>query len=696
MAEKKVIKMESQFGRDNLIVEAGKLALLADGSVTMQYGDTKVLATVVVSDKPRENAGFFPMSVDFEEKWYATGKISGSRFVKREGRTSELGILRARLIDRPIRPLFPNGYYNDVQIIIIVLSADEINDPGILGINAASAALSISGAPFDGPVGAARIGLIDGKFITNPTTEERETSELDLIIAGTKEAILMVESGAKEISEAKMLEALDYGHKAIQSSIELQEKLKKEVSKKGKDFSLVLSDEEVFQAIDKYLANKLGAAIRHTDKYTRQGAIDALENEVIEELSDKYEEELISQAFEKVIKGELRRAILEEEIRPDGRKLNEIRPVSCELDLSPRAHGSGLFTRGQTQILSIATLGSPGKAQTVESMDQDFNKKFMHYYNFPPFSVGETKPLRGPSRRDIGHGALVERSIKQVLPDETDFPYVIRVVSETLGCNGSSSMGSVCGTSLALMAAGVPIKPVSGIAMGLISKNGDIREGYKILSDIQGAEDFAGDMDFKIAGTKKGITALQMDIKVTGLNLKILEETMAQAKEGRDHIMQKMLEVIPESRADLSKYAPRLTTLKIDPDKIRVVIGKGGEMINKIIDETGVEIDIEDDGTVIIASVNAEDAKKAISWIEALTEEPKVGKTYEAKVVKIMEFGAFVEFMPGREGLVHISKLADHRVENVADEVKEGEIIKVKLMEVDSMGRNNLSRKDAS
>jgi len=695
MVENKVLKLETDLGGQKLTVETGKLALLASGAVTMQYGDTVVLATAVVSAKEREGIDFFPLTIDFEERWYATGKISGSRFIKREGRASELGILRARLTDRPIRPLFPKGYKNDVQVVITVLSADEINDPGILGINAASAALSISGAPFEGPVGAVRVGLIDGKFITNPTTEEREASILDLIIAGTKEAILMVEAGAKEVDEKTMLKALDYGHKAMQTSIELQEKLKKEVGKEVKTAELK-ENSEIFSALDKFLINKLGQAVRHQDKYARQDAIDSLESEILEEFGEEYDKEEIVATFDKIIKAEIRRAILEEEARPDGRGLKDVRQVDCEVDLSPRAHGSGLFTRGQTQILSVATLAAPSKAQFVESMDQDFQRRFMHYYNFPPFSTGEAKPMRSPGRREIGHGALAERAIAQVLPEQTEFPYTIRVVSETLSCNGSSSMGSVCGTTLALMAAGVPLKePVAGIAMGLISKDGDIKQGYKILSDIQGAEDFAGDMDFKVAGTKNGITALQMDIKVKGLTLTVLEEAMEQAKEGRAYIMSKMLEAIKEPREELSQYAPRLTTLKINPDKIRVVIGKGGEMINKIIEETGVEIDIEDDGTVIIASTNGEAAQKAIKWIESLTEEPTIGKVYDAKVVKIMDFGAFVEFMPGKEGLVHISRLAEHRVENVADEVKEGEMIKVKLLEIDTQGRAVLSKKDA-
>ncbi|MCL5093936.1 MAG: polyribonucleotide nucleotidyltransferase [Patescibacteria group bacterium] len=693
--QKKEIKLTASFGGKEILVETGKLAQLADGSVVVRCNDSVILATVVIKKEVDEEKDYFPLSVEFQDKWYATGKISGSRFIKREARPSELATLRSRMIDRPIRPMFPKGFMNDTQLIVTPLSLDDSIDPAVLGLLAASGALMLTGAPFEGPLAAVRVGRVAGQFIANPSAEQMADSDLDILVAGTKEAITMIEGGGKEIPEDELANALEFAHGSMQPAIELQNKLVAELNVRPMEFTLVKAEEDAYKAVSDFLAGKLGESIRHKDKIARSLLIANLEDEVLTILADQYEEAQISQAFEKAIKEEVRRAVLEEGVRPDHRKFDEIRPLSSEVGLLPRTHGSGLFQRGQTQILSTVTLASPSKAQIVESMNQDFEKRFMHHYIDTPASYGETGRI-GPGRRAIGHGYLAERALEAVLPSETDFPYTIRVASEVLSCNGSSSMGSVCGGSLALMDAGVPISAhVAGVAMGLITTDGDLSKKYVILTDIQGAEDFAGDMDFKLAGTRKGATAIQMDIKVKGLTIDFLKEVIKQSKEARMKILDVMEAAIKEPRAEISKYAPRLTTLHISPDKIRLVIGKGGETINKIIEETGVEMDIEDDGTVVIASTDEEAARRAVSMVEALTEEPTVGKIYEAKVVKIMDFGAFVEFMPGKEGLVHISKLADHRVEKVTDEVKEGETIKVKLIEIDEMGRYVLSRKDA-
>jgi polyribonucleotide nucleotidyltransferase len=691
----KVSTFETDFNGTKMVFEVGKMGLLTDGAVVAKYNDSVVLATVVISKKVKEGQDFFPLSVEFQDKWYATGKISGSRFIKREGRPSELAILRSRMIDRPIRPMFPKGYLNEVQIIVSPLSLDYSIDPAVLGLNAASAALMLTGAPFEGPLAAVRIGQIDGKFVINPTKEQEEQSDLDLLVAGSEEAITMIEGGAKQISEEKIAEALELAHKAMQPSIKVQKDLCSKLCVKEQDYSLVLPDEAAYKEISRYLSSKLGEAVRHHDKIARNLMISSLEDEVQTEFVDKYEEADITAAFEKVIKSEVRRSILEEGIRPDHRKMDQIRDLSSEVGLLRRTHGSGLFQRGQTQILSTVTLGSPSKAQMVESMDQDFNKRYMHHYVDTPASYGETGRI-GAGRRAIGHGYLAERALEAVLPNENDFPYTIRVVSEVLSCNGSSSMGSVCGSSLALMDAGVPIKAqIAGIAMGLITTEGDLSKKYEILTDIQGAEDFAGDMDFKLAGSRAGITAIQMDIKVKGLTIKFLREVIDRATKARLQILDVMDAAIKMPRTELSKFAPRLTSFQINPDKIREVIGKGGEVINKIIAETGVEIDIEDDGTVIVAAVEGEAAQKAVDWIKSIVAEPEVGKVYQGKVVKIMDFGAFVEFMPGKEGLVHISQISKDRVEKVTDVLKEGQEVTVKLTEIDSQGRNNLSMKAA-
>lgn len=677
-------------------VETGKIGKMASGSAVFGLNDSLVMANVIVSGKVDENKDYFPLMVDFEDKWYATGKISGSRFIKREARPSELAMLRSRMIDRPIRPMFPKGYMNEMQIVVTPLSIDESVDPVVLGLNAASTALMLSGAPFEGPLAMVRVAKVEGKIVANPTYAEMAASSADVLVAGTEEAITMIEAEAKEIPEDEFAEMLETAHEKIKEFIELQKALIAEVKVKEQEYRLLLPAEETYSAVSKFLADKLGEAVRHEDKNTRKNILADLEDSVSEQFAESFEEKDIKAAFDKAIKNEVRRAILEDGIRPDGRKMDEIRALDSEVDVLPRTHGSAIFTRGATQVLSIVTLASPGKAQIVESMDQDFEKKFMHHYSDAPYSYGDIGRL-GPGRRAIGHGYLAEKALLGVYPVENDFPYTVRVVSEILSCNGSSSMGSVCGASLALAAAGVPIKKhVAGIAMGLITEDGSLNSKYEVLTDIQGAEDFAGDMDFKAAGTREGLTAFQLDIKIKGLTIEFIKGVLAQAKDARSKILEVMEGAIAGPRVEMSKYAPRLTTLHIRPEKIRTVIGKGGEMINKIIAETGVEIDIEDDGTVVIAAVNGEDAKKAIDWIKSLTDEAEIGKVYNGKVVKIMDFGAFVEFMPGQEGLVHVSQIADERVEKVTDYLKEGQEVKVKLVAIDDMGRNNLSMKAVS
>jgi polyribonucleotide nucleotidyltransferase len=688
---------ETEFCGHTLTIETGKMAFLADGAVTVRYGDTLVLGTAVMANTPRPGIDFFPLLIDYEERMYASGKISGSRFIKREGRASEQATLTSRLIDRPIRPLFPKGFRNDVQGIATVLSADLVYSPDIIAMIAISTALSISGAPFDGPVAGVRVGRIDGKLVAYPTAAEMLTSDLDLVVAGTKDAIMMVEAGAEEVDEATMVEAIELAHQSIQPVIALQEQIKSELAAPAKEYELHHHNQEAEVILADYLKDRLGEAIRHENQYLRHDAIKNLRREVVEkyggEEDGRFNSDDLETAFEKVIDKEIRRAILEEKARPDGRDPEQIRPISAEVGLIPRAHGSGLFTRGTTQILNIATLASTSYAQMIDTMEQDTTKRYMHHYNFPGYSTGEVRPMRSPGRREIGHGALAERALLPVIPSVEDFPYTIRTVSEAVSSNGSTSMASVCGSTLSLMDAGVPIKkPVAGIAMGLVMGEGD---NHVILSDIQGAEDFAGDMDFKVAGTEDGITALQMDIKVKGITPKVMKQALAQAHGGRAHIMAKMMAVIDTPRAELAPHAPRISKMMISPEDIKLVIGKGGETINKIIAETGVEIDIEDTGLVMIASTSGEAAKAAIEWIERLTARPEVGKVYHGKVVKIMEFGAFVEFMPGKDGLVHISQIADHRIDKVTDVLKEGDEVSVKLVEIDDKGRLNLSMKAA-
>ncbi len=692
----KTREFKTEFCGRELIIETGKMGFLADGAVTVRYGDTVVLGTAVVSNQPRDGVDFFPLLIDYEERFYASGKISGSRFIKREGRASEHATLSARLIDRPIRPLFPKGYRHDVQSVAMVISADLEYASNIIAMTAVSAALSLSGAPFEGPVAGVRVGMIDGELVAFPSEEQMKGSKLDLTVAGTKDAIMMVEAGANEVDEETMIAAIELAHKSIQPVIKLQEEMVKELGAKEKPYELMLPNADLVAAASNFLADKLGPAVRHQDHYVRHDALRNLKAETVEHFAENYEKADIEVAFGKVVDMDIRRGILEDGERPDGRKTTEVRPISAQVGLLPRTHGSALFTRGTTQALNVTTLASTSYAQLIDTMEEDTTKRYMHHYNAPGYSSGEVKPMRSPGRREIGHGALAERALLPVIPTVEDFPYTIRTVSEILSQNGSSSMASVCGSTLSLMDAGVPIlKPVSGIAMGLVTDH-EKPGKYVILSDIQGAEDFAGDMDFKVAGTKDGITALQMDIKVKGITPEIMSKALAQAKVGRAHILAKMMEVLDAPRAEMSPFAPRISKLMISPDKIKDVIGKGGETINRIIAETGVEIDIEDSGLVMIASVDADGAERAIEIIRGLTEDPEVGTIYTGTVVKLMDFGAFVNIMPGKDGLVHISQMSDKRVEKVADVVKLGDKVRVKLQEIDAQGRLNLSMKAVS
>lgn len=683
----------TDLGGRTLTIETGKIAKQTNGSVLVRYGDTAVVVAVTGTDTPREGVDFFPLTVDFEEKMYAVGKIPGG-FLRREGRPAETAILTSRLIDRPIRPMFPEGYHNDVQIVATAVSVDPDNAPDIPAMIGASCALSISDIPFEGPIAGVRVGLIDGQFIVNPTVEQAAVSEMNLCVAGTKDAILMVEAGAKEVSEETMLDAIWFAHGEIKKLVEFQEKIQAEVGKPKMEVPVYTPPAELVEEIRLYGEDKLKAALMDADKLHREKMVDEVKMEIAEHFSELYPDNAVDVAYitQKLIKAVVRHTISVDKIRPDGRALDEVRPISCEVGLLARPHGCSLFTRGQTQVLNCLALAPLREAQTLDGLGTELVKRYIHHYNFPPYSVGETKPLRSPGRREIGHGALAERGLLPVIPSEEEFPYTIRLVSEVLESNGSSSMASVCASTLSLMDAGVPIKaPVSGVAMGLVKEG----EHFTILTDIQGLEDALGDMDFKVAGTAKGITAIQMDIKIDGINKEIFQQALAQAKKGRAFILGKMLECISEPRKELKKYAPKITTLKVNPDKIKDIIGPGGKVIKKIVEETGAKIDIEDDGTVYIAAVNSESADKAIATIKGITAEPEVGKIYTGKVTRIMNFGAFVEFMPGREGLVHISQLAKERVEKVEDVVSVGDEIVVKLVEIDSKGRMNLSRKAA-
>ena len=674
-----------------LTIETGELAKQASGAALVRYGDTVVLVTATGS-KEAKDIDFFPLTVDYEEKMYAVGRIPGG-FVKREGRPPETAILHSRLIDRPIRPLFDKGCRNEVHVVATVLSVDQDNAPEICGMIGASAALAISDIPWAGPIAGVRMGRVNGEFVVNPTVAQLEESDLNVVVAGTKDAILMVEGGAQEVPEEVLLEVIMTAHEEIKRIVAFQEDMVAKVGKEKRVFPIHEIDEEVSKAVHEYAHDALDKAVRCADKQQRDAQQEAVFAEVMAHFEEIYPEQMqdVSMTLEKMVKEIVRHMITVEKIRPDGRKLDEVRPISVRVGVLPRTHGSGLFTRGQTQVLNICTLAPLSEKQTIDGIGIETEKRYIHHYNFPSYSVGETKSSRGPGRREIGHGALAERALVPVIPSEEEFPYALRLVSEVLESNGSSSMASVCGSTLSLMDAGVPIKaPVAGVAMGLVTQG----EHYTILTDIQGMEDALGDMDFKVAGTTKGVTAIQMDIKISGLSREILSEALQQAHKGRMHIMGKMMEVIDAPRGEMSQWAPRIITIHIDPDKIRDVIGQGGKVIRGIIEETGTKIDIEDDGTVYIASVEAAGANRAIEIITSLTKEPEVGEVYMGKVTRLMNFGAFVEILPGKEGLVHISKLAKERVEKVEDVVNVGDEIMVKVIEIDKQGRINLSRKD--
>ena len=675
-----------------LKVTIGKVAEQANGACLVQYGDTVVLVTATASSKPREGIDFFPLSVDYEEKMYAVGKIPGG-FIKREGRPSEKATLSARLIDRPLRPLFPEGYRNDVHIVATVLSVDQDHSPEIVAMIGSSIALSISDIPFDGPTGSVEVGFIDGKYIINPNEEERNNSRINLSLAGTESAIMMVEAGAQEVSEAEMLEAILEGHEVIKEICKFTNEITSEIGKEKAEYEVFKADEEIVSQVKEYGKNLLVDAIRQKDKIVRVEKTEAAKDDIREHFKDLMEENAkdVEAALEEIEVTEVRRGILEDERRPDDRKLTEIRPLSSEVGVLPRTHGSGLFTRGQTQVLSIATLGAISEEQVIDGLGDDKPKRYIHHYNFPGFCVGDTKPSRSPGRREIGHGALAERALIPVIPDSETFPYTIRVVSEVLSSNGSSSQASICGSTLALMDAGVPIKaPVAGIAMGLIEEKGVI----KILTDIQGLEDHFGDMDFKVAGTREGITAIQMDIKVEGIKKEILEVALERAKVARFEILDHLATTIEKPRAELSKYAPIIHMISIDPERIGEVIGAGGKIINKIIEQTGVKIDIDDDGRISILSESDERAKEAIAIIEDIVKEIEVGEVYTGKVKKIVKFGAFVELKKGTEGLLHISEIAHERTNNVEDVLKVGDTVEVKVIDIaEDTGKISLSRK---
>lgn len=689
-------KVEVPFGNASMILETGKLAKQADGSVTIRMGGTVVLVTACVSRDIREGIDFFPLTIEYQEKTYAAGRIPGG-FFKREGRPSESEILISRLIDRPVRPLFPQGFRNEVQVIGVVLSSDAENDPDVLAVIGASAALSISQIPFHGPIGACRVGRAEGQFILNPTYAQREVSDLDLIVVGTKEKIVMIEGDARELEEAVILDALKFGHHNLLISIEAQESLIKKVGVPKMGFEDKSVSENLVENIKAAHMEQIKSICQMSQKEQRMEAVHSLYKEISEKFCVGKEEEKvcdsdIQAALDKIEQDEIRRLALEENKRMDGRAFDEIRKITCEIGVLPRTHGSGLFTRGQTQSLAVTTLGSRADEQMVEALEGKTYKKFMLHYSFPPFSVGEIKPVRGPGRREIGHGALAEKSLRAVMPTPEEFPYTVRVVSEILESNGSSSMATVCASSLSLMDAGVPIKePVAGIALGLV-KNG---KKYIILTDIAGLEDHHGDMDFKVAGTRKGITSIQLDLKIDGIELGLIHEILNRAKTGRNFILDKMTAVIAKPNAELSEFAPRIISLKINQERIGDLIGPGGKNIRKIIETTGVAIDVEDDGSVLVASSDSEASQRAIEMIKGLTEDVEVGKIYKGKVKRIMNFGAFCEILPNKEGLCHISELADKYVKNVDDVVKLGDEIMVKVIGIDELGRINLSKKQA-
>ncbi|AMY04925.1 polyribonucleotide nucleotidyltransferase [Staphylococcus condimenti] len=691
--EKKVFKTE--WANRPLSIETGQMAKQANGAVLVRYGDTVVLSTATASKEPRDG-DFFPLMVNYEEKMYAAGKIPGG-FKKREGRPADEATLTARLIDRPIRPLFPKGYRHDVQIINMVLSADPDCSPEMAAMIGSSMALSVSDIPFQGPIAGVNVGYIDGEYVINPTVEQKEVSRLDLEVAGHRDAVNMVEAGASEITEKEMLDAIFFGHEEIKRLVDFQQEIIDYLQPEKTEFIPKERNAEVEDKVTTLTEEKgLKDAIQTFDKKEREENIDAIRDEIIAEFEDEENpdnDEVIAEVnsiLNDLVKEEVRRQIADEKVRPDGRKPNEIRPLDSEVGLLPRAHGSGLFTRGQTQALSVLTLGAMSEYQLIDGLGTEEEKRFMHHYNFPNFSVGETGPVRAPGRREIGHGALGERALRYIIPDTKDFPYTVRIVSEVLESNGSSSQASICGSTLALMDAGVPIKaPVAGIAMGLVTRD----DNYTILTDIQGMEDALGDMDFKVAGTEKGITAIQMDIKIDGLTREIIEEALEQARVGRLTILNHMLETIDQPRPELSAYAPKVETMTIKPEKIRDVIGPGGKKINEIIDETGVKLDIEQDGTIFIGAVDQDMINRAREIIEDITREAEVGQVYNAKVRRIEKYGAFVELFPGKDALLHISQIANQRINKVEDVLKLGDTIEVKVTEIDDKGRVNASHR---
>jgi len=693
---KDITRVSTEFAGRTLTLEVNRVGFRSTASVLVTYGETVVLGTAMVG-RQVEGMDYFPLSIDYEEKFYASGKISGSRYIKREGRPSDDAILIGRLIDRPIRPLFPKGYRQEIQSVATVLSMDPSFRPDAVAMIASSAALMLAGVPFDGPVAGIRVAEVDGKFKAFANTEERDNSALDLVVAGTGHGITMVEAGASEVSEERIAEAFAWAYETFQPAIELQNELAKKVGVKQLEYQLVLPNEEIQKVVDKWVDGKLGDALRKPYPERNEMVADlkiAFHDEMTKSIGEdeyKSQKSEYEEAFTKALHNDVRDGIVSKKLRPDGRKLDEVRPLSSEVGVLPRTHGSAIFTRGVTQGLNIVTLAPLSYAQLVDTMEQtDGERRYMHHYNAPGYTVGEVKRLGSPGRREIGHGYLAERAVQAVLPSEEEFPYAIRSVTEIMSQNGSTSMAATCSSVLALMDAGVPLKsPVSGIAMGLMM-DGD---NPYILSDIADAEDFAGDMDFKVTGTINGITALQMDMKVHGLPVEILKQALVTAKPGREKILAHMIETISAPRDKLSPYAPRIEKIKINPDKIGAVIGKGGEMINKITSETGAQIDIKDDGLITVAASDSEAIEKALQWIKGLTEEPEVGTVYEGKVVTIKDFGAFVNIMPGIDGMVHVSELSDKRVENVTDVLQEGQIVKVRLIGIDERGRLSLSIK---
>lgn len=684
---------ETEVAGRKLSIEVGKVAELANGSVIVRYGDTVVITAATASAKPRDGIDFFPLSIDYEERMYAVGKIPGS-FMKREGRPSENAILTARVIDRPMRPLFPKDLRNDVSIVSTVMSVEQDNAPEFCAMIGSSAAVSISDIPFNGPIAAVYVGLVDGEFVINPTVEQREKSDLNLTVAGSMAKVVMIEAGANEVPEDVMFDAIMFAHEEIKKLCTFIQKIQDEVGKPKFEYDHIVVNEEVFEDIKAYATEAVEKALDTNDKTVRDDRLKVVYDDVYAHFEEKYPAEEYAQDIEdalyKLQKTIVRRWLLDEQKRVDGRKIQEIRPLSAEVGLLPRAHGSGLFRRGQTQVMTVATLGALGDAQIIDGLDNEEYRRYIHHYNFPSFSVGETKPSRGPGRREIGHGALAERALVPVIPSEEEFPYAIRLVSEVLSSNGSTSQGSICGSTLALMDAGVPIKaPVAGISVGLVTED----DRFLTILDIQGLEDFFGDMDFKVAGTKKGITAIQMDLKIDGLTPEIIKSALRETRDARYYILDEvMLKAIAQPRENISQYAPKIINMEIPVDKIRDVIGSGGKVIQKIIADTGAKIDIEDDGRVFIAAVNSEAGEAARKIIEGIVKDPEVGEVYDGKVVRIMDFGAFVEFLPGKDGLVHISKLDKKRVEKVEDVVSVGDDIKVQIIEIDKMGRINLKR----